>query len=237
MPISFNPFFSVKKIVYVLTIVIGPSLGGHNARADILKVNGKILCSNTGAVSVKNNVYSVACRDSAKPVPVPSRNPTPPPVVTTKCGAPEPVVRTEILGVTYFEKEFTLKNRTVLVVPFNSRSVGNIRKLSFIDPAIGEHFRKTIIVSKCKGVYSPEDFDYKTSTDVCVVTGLEISFSVITGLSRADHPISSYRCVLEPNTQYYINVFQYDSGSRPPYIANKRNTCRTDQCGLRVLLR
>ena len=66
---------------------------------------------------------------------------------------------------------------------------------------------------------------------------LNMAFSVITGQNRANYPISRYRCVLEPKTQYYINVFQYDSGSRPPYKANKTNTCRTNQCGLRLSIR
>ena len=193
----------------------------------------------TAAVSVQNNVYKVTCSDTSKPTqpPIPDRVTPRPPVTSTKCGTPEPKVRTEILGVTYFEKEFTLTNGTVLVVPLFSDTIGNVNKLAFIEPAIGVHFKKTIIISKCKGVYNPQDFDYRTSTDVCAVTGLEMSFSVITGRRRADHEIAKYRCVLEPNTQYYINIFQYDSGFRPPYVLNKRNTCRTNKCGVRVALR
>ena len=199
--------------------------------------------------SVRNNVYSVACRDGAKPVPasrpISNRLPTPrqpvpkPPIISSKCGVPEPVVRTEILGGNNYEKAYYLKNGTALAVPFKSSSVGEVNKIKFGQTGSGEHFYKTIIISKCKGVYNPEDYDYKTSTDICVITGLELSFSIITGRSRADHPMASYRCVLEPNTQYYINIFQYDSGGRSPYVANKRITCRTNTyaCGVRVSIR
>ena len=244
MPNFITSFFNVKKISYFLIIVIGLSLGGLNAWPDVLKVNGKILCSNTGAVSVKDNVYSIACRDREKPAPTPDRIPAPSqpppkplPVVASKCGLPERDVRIERFTGKGIEKEFTLVNGSKLVVPFPSGSLGNVNKIALGEPSVGEHFKKTVIISKCPGVYNPEDYDYRTSTDVCVVTGLELSFSVITGQSRADHKISSYRCVLEPNEQYYLHVFQYDAGNRPPFVADRTNTCRTNRCGVRVSIR
>ena len=139
------------------------SFGGLSAMADILKVNGQTLCSNTGAVSVRNNVYSIACRDGEKSTPVPSRPisntpvPKPPAVAGTKCGVAERDLITEIFTGKGFEKAFILSNKTALAVPFNSGSLGKVRKLTFVETAIGYHFKKTIIISKCKGVYNPED--------------------------------------------------------------------------------
>ena len=122
-------FFNVKKIAYICMIATCASFGGLSAMADILKVNEKILCSNTGAVSVKNNVYSVACRDGVRPspAPIPGRGPAPsrppnntpaptPPVANAKCGVPEPNLIIETFTGKGFEEEYTLPKGSTLVV-------------------------------------------------------------------------------------------------------------------------
>ncbi len=245
---------NIKKLAAVAAMT---SLSGvllllaGQSTADTLVVDNELFCDSISNVSWANGRLTVVCDGVTNtpntpvpntPVPntpVPNTPVTPvpnTPVISSDCGVPEPDVMEASKG-RGLSKEFTLANGTVLVVPYASGSVGEVSKLSFIQPGSGEHFRKTIIVSKCKGVYNPEDYDYKTSVDVCVFTGLELSVSVITGQNRADYPVSSYRCVLEQNQQYYINVFQFDSGSRPPYASNRNNTCRTNRCGVRVAIR
>ena len=120
-------------------------------------------------------------------MPVPPRvipNPVPTRPPGTACANPEPKLRYERFTGAGINKEFTLKNEVVLVVPFNSGFLGNVRKFAFGDPATGEHFKKTVIISKCPGVYNPEQYDYETSVDECAFTGLEISYSVISSKSR-----------------------------------------------------
>ena len=241
---------NIKKLAAVAAMT---SLSGvllllaGQSSADTLFLGNDLVCNNISNVSWTNGRLSVACDDNvtnpAAPNPPAPNPPAPippapiPPVISSECGVPEPDVRIERFSGGALEKEFTLANGTALVLPFTTDSAGDIKKITFGEPSTGEHFKKTIIISKCPGVYNPQDYDYRTSVDVCASTGLELSFSVITGQNRADYPISSYRCVLEPNQQYYINVFQYDSGNRPPYVASSNNTCRTNRCGLRVLLR
>ena len=143
MPNFINSFFNVKKIAYIFIIVIGVSLTCFSAMSDILKVNGQTLCSNTGAVSIKNNVYSIACRDREKPAPTPDRIPAPSqpppkplPVVASKCGVPERDVRIERFTGKGMNKEFTLANGTALAVAFTSPSSGEDRGISFGGPAL-----------------------------------------------------------------------------------------------------
>ena len=174
-------------------------------------------------------------RDSTnQPIPNP---PVPQPVpASSACPVPEPNFHEPFTGAD-IDQEFTLSNGTVLVVPFNSWQIGGVKKIALGEPGRGEHFKKTVIISRCKGVFNPETYDFTSSVDICVVTGLEFSFSVIAGQSRDDFPLSQYRCVLLPNQQYYLSVFQYDAGRRPPFTANRENTCRTNECGVRVSIR
>jgi hypothetical protein len=130
-----------------------------------------------------------------------------------------------------------MANDAVLVVPFTTGQLGEVKKIALGEPSRGEHFKKTVIISTCPGAYNPDEYEFTSSIDLCPITGLELSFSVITGNSRSEYPFSSYRCVLIPNQQYYLNVFQRDAGSRPPFSASTINTCRTNQCGVRVSIR
>ncbi len=217
--------------------------------ADTLVVNNVVSCNNISTVSWVNDQLTVSCTTNVQPVtnpiPQPVANPTPVPVIiptltpvaNAECSQPEPDLRIETFAGRGVDKEFTLTNGTVLVIPFASGSAGEVKKIALAQPGGGDHFKKTVIISKCPGTYNPDEYDYRTSVDVCAVTGLDMSFSVIASQSRADYPISNYRCVLDPNQRYYINVFQYDAGNRPPYVANTTNTCRTNRCGVRVSIR
>ncbi len=241
---------NIRKLAVVAAMT---SLSGlllmqaEQSSADTLVVNNVVSCNNISTVSWVNDQLTVACTTNSQPVinptPQPVANPTPVPVnnptpaSNAECSQPEPNLRIERFSGRGVNKEFTLTNGAVLVVPFPSGTTGEVRKIALADPAVGEHFKKTVIISKCPGVYNPDEYDYRSSVDVCAITGLEMSFSIITSHSRADYPIYNYRCVLEPNQQYYLNVFQNDAGNRPPYVANTTNTCRTNQCGVRVSIR
>ncbi len=231
---------NIKKLAAVtaMTSLSGALLllAGQSS-ADTLFLGNDMVCNNISNVNWADGRLNVTCDGNVTNPPAPNPPAPIPQPNSAECGVPEPDVRDERLTGNNLEKEFTLANGTVLIIPFASGSAGEINKFSFGEPSIGEHFRKTVIVSKCQGVYNPDDYDYRTSVDVCVITGSELSFSVISSQSRADYPISSYRCVLDPNQQYYINVFQFDAGSRPPYAANTTNTCRTNRCGVRVGIR
>ncbi len=241
---------NIKKLAALATMTGLSSvllLMAEQSSADTLVVNNVVSCSNISTVSWVNDQLTIACNTGVPVVPVAPVTvvpvPAPPvvipviPVTSTQCSQPEPDLRIEGFSGRGIDKEFTLTNGTALVVPLTSGSNGEVRKIALGEPGAGEHFKKTVVISKCPGVYNPDEYDYRTSVDVCAITGLELSFSVITGQRRADYPISSYRCVLEPNQQYYINVFQYDAGNRPPYVANTTNTCRTNRCGVRVSIR
>lgn len=243
---------NIKKMA-ALTAMTGLSsvllLMAEQSSADTLVVNNAVSCNNISTVSWVNDQLTVTCNTGLQPVipapvvpapvvpaPAPVIVPTIP-VVSAQCSQPEPDLRIERFVGRGIDKEFTLANGTSLVVPFTSGSAGEVKKIALGEPGSGEHFKKTVVISKCPGTYNPDEYDYRTSINVCAITGLELSFSVIAGQRRADYPISSYRCVLEPNQQYYINVFQYDAGNRPPYVANTNNTCRTNRCGVRVSIR
>ncbi len=254
---------SIKKFAVFLTVsgITGTSLTvSQPTFADTLVVNGEITCNNVAAVDWANDQLSITCDDSFVEPPVvqpPVINPpiVEPPVIEPpvieppveppvtqlpvgeNCSNPEPDVQIEQFTGRGIDKEFTVENETVLVVPFDSGNPGDVKKLALGEPGAGEHFSKTVILSQCPGSYNPQDYDYKTSVNECVITGLELSFSVIAGERREDYPLSTYRCVLKPNTQYYINVFQRDAGNRPPYQLNTANTCRTNRCGVRVSIR
>jgi hypothetical protein len=157
--------------------------------------------------------------------------------VDDSCGVSEDDLQIERFTGRGIDKEFTLENETVLVIPFSSGDLGEVKKIALGEPGRGEHFKKTVIISKCPGVFNPEEYDFRSSVDVCAITGLELSFSVIAGESRSDYPLSTYRCVLLPDEQYYLNVFQRDAGFRPPYEASATNTCRTNECGVRAAIR
>lgn len=159
------------------------------------------------------------------------------PPVTISCPNPDPNVRIETFTSTEIDQEFTLNNGTVLVVPFKSGPLGSEKKIALGKPDSGEEFAKTMIISQCPGVFNPSAYDYTSSVDICVVTGLEISFNLIAGQIRKDFPMSRYRCVLLPNQQYHLSVFQHYPGPRPPFTANTKNTCRTKECGVRVSIR
>ena len=122
-------------------------------------------------------------------------------------------------------RSLPLNRGSVLAVPFHSGPSGTVKKIALGEPGRGQHFQKTVIISQCPGVYNPGAYDFKSSVDVCVITGLELSFSVIAGNSRGDYPLSSYRCVVLPNTTYHLTVFQHHAGNRPPYTANTDTTC------------
>jgi hypothetical protein len=227
------------------------------ANSDTLVVDQQLTCENIDTVYWENNQLSIGC---AKPVNPPPATPQPsppvsippsfdPPVVipplppitlppiSVGCPDPEPNVRVATFSGKGIDQEFTLSNGQVLVVPFNSGPSGTVKKIALGDPGRGEHFKKTVIISQCPGTFNPGSYDFNSSLDICVVTGLELSFSVIAGNSRADYPISSYRCVLVPNQKYHLTIFQLDAGSRPPFTANTQNTCRSNECGVRVSIR
>lgn len=220
--------------------------------ADSLVVDNQVICNELSTMYWENNQLTISCGspvDQAvnqpidlppveQPLPVPVNTPSsPPPVTNSGCPDPELNIRTERFAGKGIDREFTLANDSVLVVPFNSGRPGEVQKIALGEPSRGEHFKKTVIISTCPGVYNPDEYDFRSSVDICPVTGLELSFSVIAGESRSDYPFSKYRCVLLPNTQYFINVFQRNAGTRPPFSANTENTCRTNQCGVRVSIR
>ncbi len=158
------------------------------------------------------------------------------------CPSPDPRMRLQPEFSVGMEEQFALQRGEVLTIPFNSGAVGRTRRLAFGEPGpgFGEHFSKTVILSRCPGVYNPQSYDHTSSVNTCPVTGLEMAFSIVTGQRRADYPLSHYRCVLEPHQKFYINVFQRYAGSRPPYTADMTNTCRPSAsglCGVRVSAR
>ena len=158
------------------------------------------------------------------------------------CPSPDPQMRLQPEFSVGMEEQFALQRGEVLTIPFNSGVAGRTRRLAFGEPGpgFGEHFPKTVILSRCPGVYNPQSYDHTSSIDVCAVTGLEMAFSIVTGRNRAEYPLAEYRCVLEPNQTFYVNVFQRYAGSRPPYTADMTNTCRPSAsglCGVRVSAR
>ncbi len=171
------------------------------------------------------------------PLVTPPMTPVALPPLTIGCPNPDPNVRVESFTGTGIDQEFTLNQGTVLVVPFNSGASGTVKKIALGEPGRGQHFKKTVIISQCPGVFNPGAYDFTSSVDICVITGLELSFSVIAGQHRSDYPLSSYRCVLLPNQKYHLTVFQHDAGNRPPFTANVNNTCHSQQCGVRVSIR
>ncbi|MCH9698266.1 MAG: hypothetical protein K0U68_09205 [Gammaproteobacteria bacterium] len=229
--------------------------------ADRLVVDQQPVCQEIAAVNWQNDRLAVNCRDdrsanppvnqppvSAPDVPA-SDLPDRPPLVTppgaqsplsplpVDCPPPGPNVRIERFTGAGIDQEFTLDRGSVLVVPFHSGPTGTVKKIALGEPGRGQHFQKTVIISQCPGVYNPGAYDFKSSVDVCVVTGLELSFSVIAGNSRSDYPLSSYRCVVLPNTTYHLTLFQHHAGNRPPYTANTDTTCTSQDCGVRVSIR
>lgn len=237
-------FSSVSFLLILMPTIIS---------ADSLVVNGEVICSDYNSLSWQNGQLTLACNDQViqppvvqppvvqpppvNPPVVPTPAPTLPPVVNGGCPDPEPNSRIERFNGKGIDREFTLANGSVLVVPFTSGQLGDVRKMALGEPSRGEHFTKTAIISTCPGVYNPDEYDFSTSIDICPVTGLELSYSIISGENRADYPFSRYRCVLLPNTQYYLSVFQRNAGNRPPYTANTVNTCKSNQCGVRVSIR
>ncbi len=226
------------------------------ANSDTLVVDQQLTCDNIDTVFWDNNQLTIDCvqpvsqqptaPQPSPPVSIPPPSvpvvipPVPPvslPPVTVGCPNPDGSVRIATFNGKGIDQEFTLSNGQVLTVPFNSGSAGTVKKIALGEPGRGEHFRKTVILSQCPGVFNPGTYDFSSSVDICVVTGLELSFSVIAGQSRDDYPISTYRCVLIPNQKYYLTIFQFDAGSRPPFTANTQNTCRTNECGVRVYIR
>ncbi len=237
---------SIRKIVAFATVSSLSSfmlLYVAQLQGDTLIMDGQSLCGNISSVNWKNGELNIACDGSiVDPDPVIDPDPVvnPEPViapVNSSCPDSEPKIRIERFSGRGVNQEYTLANETVLVVPFDSGDLGAVKKIALADPAKGEHFKKTVIISTCPGVYNPEEYDFTSSVDVCALTGLEMSFSVITGENRSDYEIFRYRCVLLPNQQYFLNIFQRDAGNRPPYTADKNNTCRTNQCGVRVSIR
>ncbi len=229
--------------------------------ADQLVVDQQPVCEDIATVNWQNDRLAVNCRDDRTVIPPVSQPPvsTPdvpvsdlpdrPPLVTppvaqsplaplpVDCPPPGPTVRIERFAGAGIDQEFTLDRGSVLVVPFNSGPSGTVKKIALGEPGRGQHFQKTVIISQCPGVYNPGAYDFRSSVDVCVVTGLELSFSVIAGVSRSDYPLSRYRCVLLPNTQYHLTIFQHNAGRRPPYTANTDTTCTDQDCGVRVSIR
>ncbi len=223
------------------------------SHGDTLILDDQSVCDNIATVYWQAGQLTVTCDDgSGTPVnqpseptpsePTPSEptpsEPTPSePRVNASCPDSEPNTRVEKFSGRGIDQEFVLTNESILAVPFTSGDVGAVKKIALGEPGKGEHFKKTVIISTCPGVYNPDEYVYTSSTEVCALTGLELSFSVIAGTSRSDYPLSSYRCVLKPNEQYYINVFQRYAGSRPPFEADTKNTCNTNECGVRVSIR
>lgn len=248
---------NLSKSLFSISLLSSITLftGVEQSIADTLVLNGSLSCNNISTLKWENDQVIINCEDThidppqvSPPVVTPPiveppsigdepNNETPDPILDSSCGNPEPDVQIESFSGDGVDKEFTVENETVLSVPFNSSDIGSVRRIALIEPARGEHFQKTAIISKCPGVFNPEEYDYTNSVDICVVTGLELSFNTISGNNRSDYPLSNYRCVLSPNEQYYINVFQRDAGRRPPFKANGKNTCRTNQCGVRVIIR
>ncbi len=197
---------------------------------DTLVLDDQSVCDNISTINWQDGQLTVTCDGS------PVEPPVEPPV-DTSCPDSEPNTRIEKFSGRGIDQEFSLANESVLAVPFMSGDLGAVKKIALGEPSKGEHFKKTVIISTCPGVFNPDEYDFTSSIDVCALTGLELSFSIIAGESRSDYPLSSYRCVLKPNTQHYISVFQRDAGNRPPYTADTKNTCRTNQCGVRVSIR
>ena len=221
--------------------------------ADTLVVDDQLLCNNLTTIHWQNDQLTATCDEttSQRPEPPPATippmseipvspepiTPLPLPPFTVECPDPGPNVRIEQFSGRGIDQEFTLDQDSVLVVPFNSGDLGTVKKIALGEPGRGDHFRKTVIISPCPGVYNPSYYDFARSVDVCVITGLELSFSVIAGNSREAYPISHYRCVLLPNQKYNLTIFQLDAGSRPPFTDNITPTCQTNECGVRVSIR
>lgn len=245
----------IKKAVFgwiMITSVFMTTISSVNS--DTLVVDQQLVCSDVNTVNWQSNQLNIDCTQPVDPPP--AQPPSPPvafppdppvvippitpaqlPPVTVGCPNPDSNVRVVTFDGRGIDQEFTLDNGQILTIPFNSGPSGTVKKIALGDPGRGEHFKKTVILSQCPGVFNPGTYDFSSSVDICVVTGLELSFSVISGQRRDDYPIASYRCVLIPNQQYYLTVFQFDAGSRPPFTANTQNTCRTNQCGVRVSIR
>ncbi len=246
-----------------LSFLIGLLVLLSTSYAGPLFVDGALVCQETTTILLSNDQLTVDCTASTIPPtpipdvlppeltppglenPTPGGTPTPEPTVgqgplppaDETCGIAEPNPRLERFAGRGVDKEYTLANDSVLVVPITSGAAGSVQKVALGEPGRGEHFKKTVVLSTCAGVYNPDEYNFASSVDVCAITGLELSFSIISGENRSDYPLSSYRCVLKPNTQYYLNVFQRDAGNRPPYSADTNNTCRTAECGVRVSIR
>ena len=225
------------------------------SHGDTLVLDDQSVCDNISSVYWQNDQLTVTYGgDGSANPPVNQQQPDNPPVnqqpdnppvnqqpdtprVNSSCPDSDPNTRIESFSGRGIDQEFVLSNESVLAVPFNSGNAGSVKKIALGEPAKGEHFRKTVIISTCPGVYNPDEYDHTSSVDVCALTGFELSFSVIAGESRSEYPLSSYRCVLQPNKQYYVNVFQRDAGNRPPYTADTKNTCNSNKCGVRVSIR
>ncbi len=210
---------------------------GALSHGDTLSVDDQLVCDNISTVYWENGQLTVTCGESTGTPSTPSTPSTPDAPSSASCPGTEPNTKIERFSGRGIEQEFVLSNESVLAIPFNSGDSGAVRKIALGEPANGEHFKKTVIISKCPGVFNPDEYDFTSSVDVCALTGLELSFSIISGEKRSDYPLSSYRCVLEPNQPYYLSVFQRDAGNRPPYTATTTNTCRTNKCGVRVSIR
>jgi hypothetical protein len=239
-------FAAMSSLSSVILFYAGLSYG------DTLILDDQSVCDNIATVYWQDGQLTVTCDGSGTPVNQPT-NPTPSeptpseptpseptpsePRVNASCPDSEPNTRVERFSGRGIDQEFVLGNTSILAVPFMSGKDGAVKKIALGEPGKGEHFKKTVIISTCPGVYNPDEYDFTSSVEVCALTGLELSFSVIAGTSRSDYPLSSYRCVLKPNEQYYINVFQRYAGSRPPFEANTKNTCNTNECGVRVSIR
>ncbi len=224
--------------------------------SDALVVDRSLVCDAIESLFWQNDQLTINCADPVQQPPTTSQPPidqpipgdfpplviapNPPvrlPPLTIGCPNPEANIRIERFSGAGIDQEFNLSHGTVLVVPFTSGPSGTVKKIALGEPGRGEHFKKTVIISQCPGVFNPGAYDFKSSVDICVITGLELSFSVIAGHSRGDFPLSRYRCVLIPNQTYHLTVFQHDAGNRPPFKANTDNTCQSNQCGVRVSIR
>ena len=151
---------SIKKFAVFLTVsgITGTSLTvSQPTFADTLVVNGEITCNNVAAVDWANDQLSITCDDSFVEPPVvqpPVINPpiVEPPVIEPpvieppveppvtqlpvgeNCSNPEPDVQIEQFTGRGIDKEFTVENETVLVVPFDSGNPGDVKKLALGDP-------------------------------------------------------------------------------------------------------
>ena len=154
--------------------------------------------------------------------------------IAETCPQQDSNVRIEQIGNPVMNQTILFKATQSLAIPLKLGSAGTVKRIALSQPGHGESIRKTLIISRCPGVYNPEAYEMNRSVDVCVITGRELTFSIIAGQKRSDYPVSEYRCVLKPKRQYFINLFHRDAGYRPPFSANKKTTCRFIECGIRI---